>query len=133
MEDKNRAMEIVRKVFDAVVNRDLDRCLPLFADDAIVNEISIPPVQGKENIRPFLENVLATFPRIEIAELKLFPGNRSVAAHYVEVVTSEDGSLAKIEGVDVFELDDAYMIRQTTSHWDHQILSAEDRKKMFGA
>jgi ketosteroid isomerase-like protein len=115
---------IVNETQDALLARDIDRYVALLAEDVVVLDPAAPPLQGRAAARKFVESLVGMLSEMTFVERKVIPFGRSAAMRFTLKVKTNTGKEGVMEGVDIFEFDDADLIRKITSYYDPSALAA---------
>jgi ketosteroid isomerase-like protein len=110
--------DIVIASQDALVGHDVDRYAALLAEDVIVEDPTVPQMVGREAARKFVEGVLAMCPTIAFVDRKVFVFGRSAALRFTLRFRTTSGKEVVVEGVDVFEVNEAGLIQRCRSYYD---------------
>lgn len=124
MPSKSTLLEVVTASQDALVERDIQKYLSCLAEDVVLEDPSTPPVRGRDAARHFIGGLLGAFSRIAFTERKLLPLGNRVAMRFTMAFTTMAGKPGALEGVDVFEFDDAGKIARMASYYDLDALAA---------
>jgi len=116
--------DIVNASQYALFERDISRYLSFLADDVVLNEPSVPPTIGRDGARRFAEGILGLCSEIVFVDRKVFVSGRSAAMRFMLRCRTASGKEALLEGVDIFEVNEAGLIQQCTSYYDPSPMAA---------
>ncbi|MBE7246278.1 hypothetical protein MMSR116_01170 [Methylobacterium mesophilicum SR1.6/6] len=101
----------VRAFAAALQAKDRDAMLAQMADGVVLNTpLAAEPVRGKAAIRPVVDALLATIDAFEIREILQGPV-------YAAAFFGASAGPHRIDGTDVWRLDEAGLIREMTVLW----------------
>ncbi|HZF55793.1 MAG TPA: nuclear transport factor 2 family protein [Polyangiaceae bacterium] len=116
--------DIVNASQDALVERDVDRYLSFMAEDVVLNDPTMPPTTGRDGARRFVEGILGLCSELAFVDRKVFVSGRSAAMRFTLRCRTASGKEALLEGVDVFEVNEAGLIQQCASYYDPSPMAA---------
>ncbi len=116
--------DIINASQDALVERDVDRYLSFMAEDIVINDPSAPRTTGRDGARKFMEGLLGLCSEIAFVDRKVFVVGRSAAMRFALRCRTASGKEALIEGVDIFEVNEAGLIQRCTSYYDPSPMAA---------
>ncbi|HLM71204.1 MAG TPA: nuclear transport factor 2 family protein [Polyangiaceae bacterium] len=110
--------DIVIASQDAVIERNVDRYASFLAEDVVIDDPTMPQLVGRDAARKFVEGIVATCPEIAFADRKVFVSGRTAAMRFTLRFRTTSGKEALVEGVDVFEVNEAGLIQHLKSYYD---------------
>lgn len=113
-----RAAEIVERSQRALARGDVEGYVACFTPDAELSDPGVPPMKGHAGIRQGVSTLLQMFTKVELLELKLFPVERSVAFKATVRFLTRNGKELTVESIDVFELNEDFLIYKGKAYWD---------------
>jgi ketosteroid isomerase-like protein len=116
--------DVVNASQDALVERDVDRYLSLLAEDVILDDPSMPRSTGREAARKFAEGLLGMCSEIAFLDRKVFVAGRSAAMRFTLRCRTASGKEAVVEGIDIFEVNEAGLLQSCKSYYDPSPLAA---------
>jgi ketosteroid isomerase-like protein len=116
--------DIVNASQDALVERDVERYVSFLAEDVVLNDPSMPRSTGRDAARKFAEGILGLCSEIAFVDRKVFVVGRSAAMRFALRCRTASGKEAVLEGVDIFEVNEAGLIQQCTSYYDPSPMAA---------
>ena len=125
MVTKEMIQSVVAGYFAANNRLDADAAAELFAPDARMERTpGTPPVEGRETIRQAYRQLLSAFLRSDMTALNTFIAGNGAAVLYRGEFTARNGASAVVEGIDVFEINEAGEIQAIRFYWDPTPLHA---------
>lgn len=121
--------EIVRRMFAAVENNDVDKTVSFFTHDAFYKVSNNEPVYGHEGIRNLAGPVMQMFRKVthEIKAMWELSGDTVVCEMQV-VYTRNDGKVFQLPCCDVIKFEDNNLIRSLQAYLDLNPLFAPDEE-----
>lgn len=113
-----RAAEAVERSQRALAGGDVEGYVACFTPDAELSDPGVPPMKGHAGIRQGISTLIQMFSKMELLELKLFPVQRSVAFKVTVRFLTRDGKELTVESIDVFELNEDFLIYKGKAYWD---------------
>jgi ketosteroid isomerase-like protein len=109
---------------DALVERDVDRYVSLMAEDVAIDDPSAPRTTGREAARKFAEGLLGLCSEVAFLDRKVFVAGRSAAMRFTLRCRTASGKEAVVDGIDVFEVNEAGLVQSCKSYYDPTPLGA---------
>ncbi len=101
-----------KELFQAIDQSDTEKFLTYMEDNGIFKFGNLPPVEGKENIRQFLDQFFSSIDHTEHKSIKEFQsGNNWFITGEVEY-TRKDGSKLKVPFCNKFEMNGSDKIKK---------------------
>ena len=114
-------------LFNAVDQSDTEKFLEFLSEDAIFKFANMPTVEGKDDIRAFLNGYFSAIDHTQHSDLEIEAGESGKSAYVKGDVeyTRKDGSTLKVPFCNVFKLDDSgEKIREYLIYIDNSALFA---------
>ncbi len=123
MPTPNELRAVIDSYVAAVNAREPERIAALFAEDASqADPASNPPNVGREAIATFFANGVAGSEGWEFTATRVHTC-ASTAAIDFEIAIAANGATMTISGIEVFDIDDAGLIRTVKAYWDDSDLT----------
>lgn len=98
---------------------DADAIAELFASNARMERVpGTSPIEGKEAIRQAYRQLFSTFSQSDVTAINTFIFGNGAAILYRGEFTAKSGKSAAVEGIDVFEINEAGQIQAIRFYWD---------------
>lgn len=117
--------QLVQRYAAAVSAGDPAAVAAMFRPDAVQTDpATAPPNVGRDAIAAFFENAAAASKGTRF-EARAVHTAGSFAAIDFEVTVTLESATMRIEGIEVFDVDDDGLIRTVTAYWDDADVSVE--------
>jgi hypothetical protein len=118
----------IRAYAAAWAARDREAWLRTFATDAIQEDpVGVPVRRGHREIGGFWDREMARHRSIEIIPREIFVIDREAAMVWTINGVTDEGPVS-FDGVDVFQFDDAGLIRSVRAYWERSSLHRQIRR-----
>jgi SnoaL-like domain len=118
--------QVLYGYFAAIASLAPERIAAYFrADGELEDPIGTEVRHGQDEIRQYWTRGLCSVAvAVDIDVLAALPAGRSVAGHWQMSARSRSGVVARAEGIDVLQLDEAGLIRRAEGYWDQTAFRA---------
>lgn len=96
-------VKVIQQFIDAWARLDPDELVDYFTDDGIYHNMPIDPVQGKENLRPFIAGFIGNWTKTDWETLNIIGAGDIVIAERVDNIEAGEIKVA-LPCVGVFEM-----------------------------
>lgn len=101
---------VVRNMLKAWEARDLDAIMEYFADDAVYENVPVPPVRGSEKIREFIGGILCWFLNIDVVIHHQVSDGGIVMNERTDTVSGKAGQGVPLRCMGIFEIHDGKIV-----------------------
>lgn len=117
----------VLQFFQASQRGDADAWAASFAEDALFHDpVGTPPLTGRAAIHDLVTSVLTTFrPFFGLTPTEAHTVGDSVAVAWYGAAITHDRRPVNWSGINVFELDDAGLIREAKAYFNRAVFQAQ--------
>jgi limonene-1,2-epoxide hydrolase len=116
---------VVRNMLKAWEARDLDAIMEYFADDAVYENVPVPPVTGPEKIREFIGGILCWFLNIDVVIHHQVSDGEIVMNERTDTVSGKAGQEVPLRCMGIFKIRDGKVVM-----W-HDYFDAAALKNVF--
>jgi len=116
---------VVRNFLKAWETRDLDAIMAFFDDDAVYENVPVPPVTGLDEIRNFIGGILYAFKNINVVIHHQVSDGVIVMNERTDTITAENGTKVQLRCMGYFEIRDGKVVT-----W-HDYFDGTALKKVF--
>ena len=102
--------QIARAYWRAEEDRDLERILQYFSDDAVMQMPGDPHISGAQ-IRGFYVNLFDDYPKLDLMVGRVIAAGDVASLEYVANLTDPAGKTLAVRGVNIVEVDGERMTR----------------------
>lgn len=118
------AERAVRAFCDRMVERDAESLRPFLADDAVYQNVGMPPARGADAIIADLAAQFASFPdAYEYETVSSMASDNMVMCERLDYVRAPDGKRHGLPVMGTFVLDDDHRITRWTDYWDTGLIA----------
>jgi steroid delta-isomerase len=111
--------QTVAEYFAAIRAMDADRCVAVFAPDAVQHDpVGAPPNIGHDAIRAFFTQIFSGFQVVGLTEDRAFANGSSAAIKWTGKGVAHNGKSVAFEGVDVIDCNQEGKIVMVRAFWD---------------
>ena len=119
MAAKETIQSAIAGYFAANNTLDADAVAELFAPNARMERVpGTPPIEGKKAIQQAYRQLFSAFSRSDVTAINTFIFGNGAAILYRGEFTAKSGKSAAVEGIDVFEINEAGQIQAIRFYWD---------------
>lgn len=119
----------VTSLFAAMQARDFDTWLTYFADDVKnYNPVGTPPLQGHEAMKRVFQNTVGGFTDWKLTSESMFVAGNEAAVKYTATGKLKNGKLVIIDGISVYEVNDAGKVQTVRAYWHPAEVAAQMKK-----
>lgn len=124
--------QVLYGYFDAIASLAPERVAACFRTDGELEDpIGTGVRHGRDEILEYwAQGLCAIAVAVDIDVLAALPSGGSVAGHWRMCARSRSGVLARAEGIDVLQLDEAGLIRRAEGYWDQMAFRAALMKQL---
>lgn len=109
----------VKNYFAAIRAMDVEAWIATFAPDAVsYDPVGSPPNAGHDALRQFFAAIAGAFKKVGITEDHVFIANNEAAVKWTGRGTGNNGRDVRFEGIDIFEFNEAGLIRSVRAYWN---------------
>lgn len=109
---------VARDYFNALVERNIDAWVDLFADDAISNDPVGSPHRGKGELRDFLTKFVSHFKSVALYEREILSVGDNAAVKWEGIGEGNNGQAVTFYGIDLISVNKAGKIQTVYAFWD---------------
>lgn len=114
----------------AIQARDCDAWLACFADDAKnYNPVGTPPIQGHEGLKKVFQNMAGAMKDWKFTAESMFVAGNEAAVKYTATGTLKNGKLVVMDGINVYEVNDAGKVQTVRAYWHPAEVAAQMKKQ----
>jgi steroid delta-isomerase len=111
--------DIVRRYYRALETRDERAFLSCFAREGTLEDpVGTTPLAGEVALGAFFGGLTSGFATLSVEAVECFTSGHGIAVKFAGRVTTPDGRRGEAEGIDVFHVDAAGLIRELRGYWD---------------
>ena len=99
------SMELIKRMFSAVENNDVDTYLTCFTENAEYKAGNFPPVFGHQAIREFADRIIPYFDRVEHTVKNTWQNGDTIISEMDLTYHRKDGKVATVPCVDIIQLE----------------------------
>ena len=115
----DRISRAVRAYFLAIRAMDPDAFANTFAEDGTTfDPVGTPGITGRDGIREFLQSICKNFKSVGLTEDAVFVAGNGAAVKWTGKGTSSTGREVRLEGIDVFEVNEDGKIQNLWAYWN---------------
>jgi steroid delta-isomerase len=116
---KETIQSVVTGYFAANNRLDADAVAALFAPTAHMERVpGTPSIEGREAIRQAYRQLFGALLQSDVTAINTFIFGNGAAVLYRGEFTAKSGKSAAMEGIDVFEINEAGQIQAIRFYWD---------------
>jgi limonene-1,2-epoxide hydrolase len=102
---------VVRNFLKAWEARDLDTIMEYFDDGAVYENVPVPPVTGRADIRNFIGGILYAFKNIEVVIHHQVSDGGIVMNERTDTIRAESGTEVPLRVMGIFEIRDGRIVK----------------------
>jgi steroid delta-isomerase len=111
--------QTVAEYFAAIRANDVERCVAVFAHDAVQHDpVGTPPNIGTDSIRAFFTGIFAGFQTVGLTENAVYVNGNSAAIKWTGSGVGQNGKSVAFEGIDVLDCNESGKITLVRAFWD---------------
>ncbi|MDY7021310.1 MAG: nuclear transport factor 2 family protein [Cyanobacteriota bacterium] len=117
---------LLKEYYRQVASLNSEGWLATFTDDALVYDpVGKPPINVKQDADKFFEILSKFYEKLEVVPDQIFVAGDGAAVKWTMDVTARNGRTATVEGIAIFELNEAGKIQKLQSYWDEAAMKAK--------
>jgi ketosteroid isomerase-like protein len=106
-------VDVVRKYFYCLDNEDWDQMRELWSDDGVLLAVGARPRNGIDEVMDLFAKLFVPWPTHRDEPTRIIVDGDTVVAEVTFTGTTEDGRDVTFDAVDVFDLRDGRIIKET--------------------
>lgn len=112
--------------FDNMAAMNAEGWFGIFAEDAVIHDpVGDPPRLVHKDSQHFFKILSNFFQQIELSQDDIFFVKQGAAVKWTMQVVAKNDRHATVEGISIFEINDAGKIGKVSSYWDEAALMAK--------
>jgi ketosteroid isomerase-like protein len=116
---------VIRDYMASISRLDAEAWVNLFAEDGVLQgPAHQPPIQGRESLRGFLQQMGGLFASVEMQPEAIYAGEHEAAACFRIDGVGRNGTTISERGVIVVETADSGRITRVSGYWNPQPMLA---------
>jgi len=122
---------VVREFLKAWEARDLDSIMEYFDDNAEYENVPVPPLKGRADIRIFIGGILYAFKNIEVVIHQQVSNGGIVMNERTDTICAESGAQVPLRVMGIFEIRDGKIVKWS-DYFDGTALKKSVRSLVAG-